>query len=172
MPGDTCPNIFPKRSTHIAVRLAHAIRVSAHPQCQHGHAKSIEGINARLAEAKEFVERKLQLLGELAEISLHHLPRKRVVPRRDGSVGRKDVGRRHDLQRGIEIKFLLHHLQPNAFERQESRMAFVHVKNLRLDSKSRERFYPADAKDNLLANSHLEVAPIKLGRYPPIFRRV
>ena len=51
-------------------------------------------------------------------------------------------------------------------------MAFVHVKNLRFDPEGGERFYAADAKNDLLAHAHFEIAAVKLGRDAAIFRFV
>src|SRR5437879_11875194 len=42
-------------------------------------------------------------------------------------------------------------------------MSFVHVKHVRLDSKRRECFHPANAEHDLLTHAHLKIAAVKLG---------
>src|SRR6266436_3542166 len=41
-------------------------------------------------------------------------------------------------------------------------MSFVHVKHVRLDSKRRECFHPANAEHDLLTHAHLKIAAVKL----------
>ncbi len=135
------PDIFPNRSTHVAVQFAHTVRVPADPQRQDRHAERVLRIYARLTQAKKFVERKLQLRGEIAEIALHHLPRKSVIARRHRRVRREDISRGDHLQGGIEIESFLRHVQPDALEREEGRVAFVHVKDLRFNPEGGECFY-------------------------------
>ena len=49
----------------------------------------------------------------------------------------ENVGRRYDLERGIKIELLLDDIETNAFERQERRVPFVHVKHVRLECRAR-----------------------------------
>ena len=60
-------------------------------------------------------------------------------------------------------------MQPNAFEREESRVALVHVKDFRVDSERAERFHAADAEHDLLADAHFEIAAVKLRGDQTIF---
>ena len=77
------PNLLPERLAHRSMQAADAIRIPARPQRENGHAKSIDWIRACLAETKKFVEGDLQLGGEIAEITQHHLARKSVVAGRN-----------------------------------------------------------------------------------------
>ena len=97
---------FQSTAADVAVQFADAIGVAAHPQRQDGHAEWIVRRDPRLSEGEEFVERDVQLLRKLAEIFLHHVPRERVVTRRDRSMCGKNIGRGDDLQRGIKIELL------------------------------------------------------------------
>ena len=63
-------------------------------------------------------------------------------------------------------------MQPDALEREEGRVAFVHVKNLRFDPESGQRFHPADAENDLLADPHFEIAAVKFSGDEPVFRCV
>ncbi len=144
----------------------------ADAQSQDRHAESAQRIHTRLTQTEKLVERDLHLRGKVAEVFPHHLPRKSVVARGHGRVGRENIGGGDHLEGGIEIEFFLRHIQPNALEREEGGMAFVHVKNFRLDPEGGERFHAAYAEDNLLPDAHFEIAAVKLGRDETIFRGV
>ena len=60
-------------------------------------------------------------------------------------------------------------MQPNAFEREKSRVAFVHVEHFRVDAERAERFHSADAEHDLLAHPHFQIAAVKLRRDQTIF---
>ena len=49
-------------------------------------------------------------------------------------MGGKDVGCGYNLERGIKIQLLLNDIEANAFERQERRVALVHVKHIRFNA--------------------------------------
>ena len=51
-------------------------------------------------------------------------------------------------------------------------MPFVHVKHIRLDAERAQRFYAANAEDDLLAHPHFQIAAIKLGGNQPVLRAV
>ena len=55
-------------------------------------------------------------------------------------------------------------------------MAFVHVKNFRVDAERAERFHAADAEHHFLAHPHFEIAAVELRRDQTIlgavFRRI
>src|SRR6185295_2304064 len=114
-----CPDIFPKRSAHVAVQFTNSVRVPAGPQRQNRHAERVLRIHTRLTQAEEFVERNLQLRGNFAEVSFHHFPREGIVARGHWRVCCENIGRGDDLQGGIKIEVFLRHIQPDAFEREE-----------------------------------------------------
>ena len=109
---------------------------------------------------------------KLAEVFLHHLAREGVVARGHRRVSGEDIGRGHDLEGGIKIELLLYNSQADAFEREEGRVALVHVEDLRVDPERAERFHAADAEHDLLAHPHFEIAAVELRRDQAIFRRV
>src|SRR5882762_1700780 len=76
---------------------------------------------------------------------------------------RENIGCRDHLKCRIKIELLLQDLETDAFERQKRRVAFVHVKHIRLDAERGERFDSANPEHDLLTHSHLEVATVKLG---------
>ena len=75
----------------------------------------------------------------------------------------ENIGCRYHLQCGIKIEFLLHDIETNAFERQKSRVPFVHMKHIRLDAERGERFDATNSEHDLLAHAHLQIAAIELG---------
>ena len=83
-------------------------------------------------------------------------------------MGGEDVGCGRHLQCGIKIELLRDYAKANAFEREEGRMAFVHVKDFRLDPERAQCFDPADPKHDLLAHSHFQIAAIELGGDQPV----
>src|SRR5216110_1367170 len=82
------------------------------------------------------------------------------------------VRRRYDLKRGIKIELPLDNVETNAFEREERRVPFVHVKYVRRDAQRGQRFDAADPEDDFLTHPHFEVATIKLGGDPPVLGTV
>ena len=84
----------------------------------------------------------------------------------------ENVRRSRDLQRGIEIQLLLDDVASDALEREKGRVAFVHVEDFGVDAERAERFDATDAKHDLLAHSHLEIAAIKLRGNETILRAV
>src|SRR3954471_9437379 len=100
----------------------------AGPEREDGHAESVLRIQTRMAEAHHLVERNSEVSGEVAEVTLHHLTRERVVTRRDRSVGRKHVRGRDQLKRRVKIEALLD-METNALESEEGGVAFVHVED-------------------------------------------
>ncbi len=113
-----------------------------------------------------------QFAGEVAEVAAHHLARESVVPRRHGSVRGENISRRHDLQGGIEIEIFLCPQNPDALQREEGGVAFVHVENLRADPELTQSPHTADSQHHLLPDAHLEIAAVKLGRDQTILGRV
>ncbi len=134
--------------------------------------KGSSAIDARLPEGKKLVERQPEFLREIAEITAHHFARESVVPRRHRRVRGENIGRGHDLERGVEIEILLRAQNANPLEREEGGVAFVHVEDVRVDPERAERAHAADAEDHLLADAHFQIAAVKLGRDEAIFRRV
>src|ERR1044071_3152942 len=102
--------------------------MTARAQGQHRHAEGIERIHAGLAKPKKLIEGQAELGREITEITLHHLARKGVVSGGHWRVSGENIRRRDQLKRGIKIEALLD-AQPDPFEREERRMAFVHVKD-------------------------------------------
>ena len=82
------------------------------------------------------------------------------------------VRRRYDLKRGIKIELPLDNVETNAFEREERRVPFVHVKYVRRDAQRGQRFDAADPEHDFLTHPHFEVATIKLGGDPPVLGTV
>ena len=109
---------------------------------------------------------------KLAEVSLHHFARESVVARWHRRVRGENVGRRHDLQRGIEVEILLRAQNAHPFQGEEGGVAFVHVENVRVNPERAERVHAADAEHHLLPDAHFEIAAVELGGDEPIFRRV
>ena len=154
------PDIFPKRLTDFPVELAHSVGVAAHAQREDGHAKAGHRSSRRLAKAEQLVERDLELGREVREVAHHHLAREGVVPGRNRSVGGENIRGRHDLESGIEIELVLGHVEPDALERKEGGVAFVHVKDFRFMAERAEGFDAADAEHDLLAHPHLEITAV------------
>ena len=61
-----------------------------------------------------------------------------------------------------ERKMVCLHQSPDAFEREEGRMALVQMVNARPDAQRLQRATPADAQHHLLLQAHLGVAAVKL----------
>src|ERR1043166_5003033 len=157
----TGPDILPKRAADIAVQFAHAVRVAAHAQRQNCHAERIGRIDARLPEAKKFLEWNLQFLCENAEVTAHHVARERIVTSRYRRMSGENVCRSDNLKSGIKIQLSLDDVESNTFEREEGGVSFVHVEHLRVDPERDQRFHATDPEHNLLTHSPLEVAAIK-----------
>ena len=87
-------------------------------------------------------------------------------------MGGEDVGRRDHLERRIKIELLLDNVKANAFEREERGVAFVHMKHIRFDSESAQRFDAADSEDDFLAHPHFQVPAIKLSGNQSVFSAV
>ena len=68
------------------------------------------------------------------------------------------------LQRFVEAHLPFAHEQPAALERQECRMAFVHVEHGRLQAQRLQRAQSADAQHDLLPQAHVRIAAIELVR--------
>src|SRR6266404_5606289 len=84
----------------------------------------------------------------------------------------KNVGGRDDLKCRIKIELFLHDIETDPLQREESRVALVHVKHVRLDTECAERFHAADPEHDLLTHPHLEIAAIKLGSDQSVFAAV
>ena len=84
-------------------------------------------------------------------------------------MGGEDIGRSDNLERGVEIQFLIGHFSANPLEREKGRVPFIHVEDFRLEPERVERFHAADPEHDFLAHSHLLIAAIELGRNQPIF---
>ncbi len=138
------PDIFPERLTDFAVQFAHAVRIAG--SCASARMvmlKAIERIDAASGRSRKSSSKGMpSSVAKFAEVTAHHLARERIVARGHRRVRGEDIRRRDNLQRGIEIEFLLDHDEANPFEREESRVAFVHVKHFRVDSSALSAFTP------------------------------
>src|SRR5947207_8779987 len=65
---DAGPDIFPKRPAHITVQPTYAVSQAADPQGQDSHAEWIVRVYSVLPKREQFVDRDVQVLGELPEL--------------------------------------------------------------------------------------------------------
>jgi hypothetical protein len=87
-------------------------------------------------------------------------------------VSGEDVGRCDYLERRIKIELLLDNVEANAFEREKRRVPFVHMKHIRFDPESAQRFDAADSEHDFLAHPHFQVSAIKLSGDQSVFSAV
>src|SRR5438045_2032830 len=132
----------------------------ARAQGENRHAESVERIHAGLAKPHQLVEGESDLAREIAEVTLHHLARERVVASGHRCMRRENICRGDELERGIEIEALPSDMKSNAFEGKECGMAFVHVKDLGINAKRGQDLHSADAEHDLLPHSHFEIAAV------------
>ncbi len=113
-------------------------------------------------KVKKLVERHAHLVGEVAEIFLHHRARERVVACGHWRVRGENVRGGDELQRSVEVESLSAHAEPNAFQREEGRVAFVHVEDFGIDPERGERVHTADAEHDFLPHPHFQIAAVEL----------
>ena len=73
----------------------------------------------------------------------------------------------------VKGQAVFRHLEPDAFDAEEGRMALVHMEHRRGQTQRREYAHAANAEDNLLADAGVGVAAVELiGNVPVLRRRV
>ena len=170
--GHAGPDVLPQPLADFAVELAHAVGVAAGAQGEDGHREGVHLVDGRLPVGEEVVEGDADLGRVIAEIFLHQIPWESVVARRDRGVGGEDVGCGHELEGALEVKALVLHAPAHQFQREERRVAFVHVVDRRLEPHGVEGVDAADAEHDLLLDAHFEIAAVELRRDEPVFEPV
>src|SRR5271157_3133664 len=114
--GNSRPDILPKASTHLAVKLAHAIGVAAYAERENGHTERVGNVDHRLPESEQIVETDPEIFRISGEMPNHHFAWKSVVSGRHGSVRGKNVGRGNHLEGCVIIQALILDILADPFE--------------------------------------------------------
>src|ERR1700722_15498257 len=146
--------------------------MAAHAQREDRHAESIGRVGSRFSESEKVVKTDPEIVRVAGEISDHHLARESVIPCWHRSMSGENVGGGDHLEGSVILQPRVLHVLADSFQGEERGVAFVHMIDLRMDAKGVQGPDSAYAEDNLLPNSHLQIAAIKLFGDRAIFRRI
>ncbi len=150
---------------HLAVQPRHAVDLLREVAGQHRHREALVGIvGIGLAEVDELLPRNAQHVGIVRHILTHHRLGERVVTRGNGGMGRKERRRTHHLQSLREGQATLGDEVTDALYADERGVSLVAVINLLLDAHLGQRADTAHAQQQLLLQTVLPVAAVKVER--------
>jgi hypothetical protein len=153
----------PQRARDLAVLAADAVRRAAHLQSQRRQAEQLALVAARdAAEVEELLVRKRERRDEVApQAVLDQFGHELVVAGGDRRVRREHAARADDggcfLKRAAGDDHFA-----REFEREEGRVAFVQVVDVRRDVERAQQPDAADAEDDLLHAARLAVAAVEV----------
>ncbi len=133
------------------------------PEGERRQAEAVAG--GGVAECKQALGRDAGALRQVADVTDDELLAEDLVAGRDRRVGREDGRATHLVQRVVGRDAGLDK-RPRALDRQEGRMALVHVEDGWRDSERRQRADAADAEQQLLADPVLAIAAVERVRQP------
>ncbi len=152
------PEPRPHLAGDLAVELGDAVREAGEPEREGRQAEA-----RLLAGAPELEQRRAVDAGrggEPADVALDELLAEDLVPGRHGRVRREDRRPADVLDRVTRRRPLLdERAQP--LDREERRVALVHVEDARLDTERGQRPHAADAEQELLPDAVLAVAAVE-----------
>src|SRR5262249_40870354 len=105
------------------------------------------------------------------KIVIHDAGIEEVDARGHRSVGGKNVACASRLQGLVEIEFFVAHVKPDLLQREEGRVAFIHVKHGGLEPHRLQGTHPTDSKHDFLADTGIDVAAVEGVRYVAILRQ-
>src|ERR1051326_5111319 len=85
-------------------------------QSENCHAEGIKRVQTCLAEPEELIERESKLGCEIAEVTLHHFARERVVSGRHRRVGCENIGGGDRREAQIKIEAFSGDMRANSLE--------------------------------------------------------
>ncbi len=158
---DLGPDVGLHLRCHPAVDATHPIVETGPVQRQRRLVETTLVARAR-AQGQELVHADTELVGEIGEVGADQAMIEDIVPGRYRRVGGEHRGRRHRLQRLVELEAIALDQFAAAFQHHERGMAFVDVPHRGGQAQGAQGPYPADAEDDLLLYPGDDVAPVEL----------
>src|SRR5574341_501365 len=144
--GHAGPQRPPHPARDLPVQPAYAITRLSQSQREHGHAERLSVVVRILSSQRQKIaERQAETVGVLGEVTFHQIRLEVIVARGYGSVRGEDQSRGSGLARFGERELARLHQPPDAFEREEGRMAFIQMVNARLNPQRLQGATTADA---------------------------
>ena len=155
------------------MQLAHAVEAIGRADGEDGHREGRRlVVHVDPAEAEQVGVGEAERRAVRLEVAPHEVRVEGVVPGRDGGVRGEDVGGAVRLGGHGEGSAALAHDAADPLERQERRVALVHVADGRRQPDGLEGVDPPDAEHDLLTNPELLVPAVERTRDGAIGRRV
>ena len=171
--GELGPEPAPHLAGNLAVETADRIGVGRETQRQNGHAEgAVVVVRVEPSQSQEFLAGEPEFFAVVAQVGFDQVGGEPVVARGDRGVGGEDIARGAGFARLGKGEVLFLHEGADALERQEGRVAFVHVADAGLDAQGVEGPEPANAEQDLLADAHFPVAAVEVGGDLPVLGAV
>ena len=160
--GDVGPEVAEHLATDLAVQARHAVASLSEPHAHHCHVEQlVGGLVGPVPQFHQPLDRDPTRLGPVAEVPLDQLPGEPIDAGGHRSVGGEHRAGADRLERLVEAEAVELHATPDPLESEEAGMALVGVEHLDVDTQRIERPDPADAEEDLLAETVLHVAPVE-----------
>ena len=160
---EAAPDGIPHAAADGAVELADRVAEGGEAESQDGHAEIFVVVGGILtAEGEEIAAADAEAAIGSGEIMIHEAGGEIVVAGGDGRMGGEDQAGRGENAGFGEGEMLRFHERADAFQSEESGMAFVHVIDSGVQAESFQSTNAADAEKDFLLNAHVEVAAIEL----------
>ena len=140
------------------MQLRDAVRVCGEPQGERGQAEAVGAVAS--TEPEQRLVGDAGLGREIAGVAEDELVAEHLVSGRNRRVGREDRRAADVLERVVGRQAALDE-HARALDREERRVALVHVEHGRLEPERRERAHAADPEKQLLADPVLAVARVE-----------
>ena len=171
--GDGRPHITPELARHFPVQLADPVAEFRQLQGKDGQVEDLVSFRLHLGtQFHKLVAADADRLPVALEEFIHQVQGEGIVAGRHRGVGGENRVGGDCLQRFGILQVLMFDQVADPFQRQEDRMAFIHVPGHRFDAQLLQHQHPAHAQQNFLGDAHLLIAAVEAGRKHARFRGV
>ena len=137
-----------------------AVRRSVQRQDRHGE-RLVAVENVAPSQGHQLLEVDMDLVAIVGEVVIHQAGVENIDAGGNGRVGGENVAGARGFQSFLEIQVLVAHEPADLFQREEGRVAFIHVVHGRPQPHGFQCPHAADSQHDLLADAGIDVAPIE-----------
>ena len=112
------------------------------------------------AKVDKLVAGQAQLGQHVGEVFIHQPQRELIVAGRDGGVGGEDIAVADDFG-GLLEGLAFGHQLAHALQRQEGRVTFVHVPDIRAVAQQAQGAHAAHAQQDFLRDAHFQIVAVQ-----------
>ncbi len=162
------PEVAPHRAADLAVTAAHPVRRARRADRERRHPEGLPCVlGAAAPESQQLVAAEAELRPVRRQMRVDELDAEDVVAGGDRGVRREDAPAPHALARRRQRRSLAD-LLAQQLEREEGRVALVHVVDRRVDAERAQRAHPADPERQLLHHAGVLIPAVEMAGDPAV----